>query len=406
MSVLGAGNKVVFRHWLALGGLILLFAFMVPGCGGGGSGSETSGGGDADGEPALTETQMRQQFIQTVGDGFILPTYTMMEQAADELGNSVEAFCDSPNQNNLAAAQGEWRQVVGLWVEAEMVLFGPALRNRLHDEVDVPRGGHADASDIERRIAGSGDATPRHFTDERGIEGIEYLLFGDMDTDNAILAGYDIAGTAGQRRCTYLRAAADDLHDNITAIFDIWRAGGDNFLEDWNSAGDPDNQTYPFVQDAVNDLIDRMQFVLEDLVHSRLGGHSSLKRQSRRWVDGMPESWRSAGSIANIRHRLEAAEAIYLGTDLATDQDGFGIDEYLERTGEADLASRIRAQFDASFNAVNQIPETLQEAVRDPQSLATVVEAERITRDLLGLIKRDMGEHLDVFFGFNDADGD
>lgn len=402
------------RRWAAVWMLALSFAIAAGGCGGGGDDGGSTTGGTPDGPPSVSDRQMRLDFLGSVGNGFIVPTYAEMETESAELARRAAVLCNQPSPTSLQDAQEQWRRVMGLWLESELVNFVPGINQFRHtaiiSRIDVPwRVAHADVEAIEQRIAGiepiGAEQASSWRTQEIGLKGIEYLLFGGMDTGGTILAGYDRAETAGVRRCDYLHAVAVHLNDNVKAIHDIWRPGGDNFVGDWNSPGDG-NPSYRFVQDAVDELINRMQFALEDLVHSRLGGHSSLKRETRQWVEGRPESWRSGNSIANIRHRLEAAEMIYLGIDRVADHDGFGIDEYLQRTGEANLASRIRSQFDASFDAVGDIPETLREAVEDQQSLGTVNEAERVTRDLLVLIKRDMGEHLGVFFGFNDADGD
>lgn len=406
-------NNVFPWRWLALGTLVLWFAMMAPGCGGGGGddGGGSGGGGNGDTvdppPPAATDTELRQQFIQAIGEGFILPTYTMMEQASDDLLNSVETFCGSPSQGTLATAQEQWRVVAGLWVESELVILGPVSRLKLHEEVDVPRGLHGDADDIERLIAAGG--TPRHFTDERGIEGIEYLLFRNMDADSAILAAYDMTDTAGQRRCTYLRVAAEDLHDNIGDILDVWAPGGENYLESWNSAGDG-NAPYPAVRDAVQELAKVMEFVLDDLVNVKIAGYKQGAR--RPWVDQKPESWRSGNSIANIRHRVAAAEMIYLGRHRDTNQDGFGMDDYLRRTGATDLDNDIKDEFetvlgpDGALSALEDLGVTLEEAVDSHPAL--VVNAEAESRKLLRTLKRRLiVNELGVEFpGFNDQDGD
>ena len=405
-------------HWLALGALTVLLAATAPGCGGGGGDGGGGGGGEAPVDdspasemevtppaPALGDTEMRLQFIQSVGNGFILPTYGDMVDASADLIDGAGTFCTNPDEGNLTAAQEHWRTVAGLWAESELVKFGPEVRNLVHDDIDVPRGRHADAPGMESRIAGGGaiDAS-RLPTTQRGLEGVEYLLFGDMERASEILAGY--TGATGPRRCQYLEAIIDDLHTNIRKFYDSWRPDGDDYLNDWNTAGDPGNSAYIFVQEAVQELMGEMEFVLDDLVNVKIAGYKPGAR--RPWVDGEPESWRSGNSIANIRHRVQAAEMIYLGANRATGQDGFGIDDYLRRTGEASLDAEIQDQFDTTLNALDNIPGTLKDAVSTGATEVFVETAEVESRVLLRLLKRDLTvEQLDVFFpGFNDADGD
>ena len=444
-------------HWLAAGALVLLLAAMTPGCGGGGGddgggnggggmsedggddgsggdsdgggvddGSGTSDGGDGDGDDGsgssdggddgdagggepLTESQMRLQFINTIGNGFILPTYTAMVAEASDLIDSAAAFCAAPTESNLSTAQDQWRRVAGLWMESELVKFGPAVQDLVHDNIDAPRGGHANANGIESRIE-RGDIDPddpasarRLPVNQRGLEGIEYLLFGDDGEGAAML---DTSDPFWDQRCDYLEAIVDNLHANMETILTGWQASDDggDYIGAWNSAGDTGNSTYRFVQDAVKELMGEMEFVLDDLVNVKLAGHRQGAR--RPWADRKPESWRSDNSIANIRHRIEAAEMIYLGIDRDTDQDGFGIDDYLQQTGEGDLDTRIRAEFDEALAALDAIPGTLEDAV--VSNLAFVDDAEADSRTLLRTLKRDLTvDQLDVFFpGFNDADGD
>ena len=393
---IGRGWSFSWR-WLALGALVLLFAAVTPGCGGGGGDGDGSGGNRG---PGLSDAQLRLQFIQTIGNGFILPTYTMMEREANELIDSAESFCGTPNQDNLAAAQDQWRQVVGLWMESELVKFGPAKQGLLHDNIDIPRGGHANANGIEARITGEGniDSEDPEFArrlpvNQRGLEGTEYLLFGGAGEGQAIL---DVSDMHWARRCDFLRAIVINLHTNIDAILTRWQATGGGYVDEWNSAGESGNTTYPFVQSAIDDLMNEMEFVVDDLVN--------VKLQHVNWVQGKPESWRSESSIANVRHRIEATEMIYLGINKDTDQEGFGMDDYLRQTGEAGLDARIRAQFGVALTAIDGIPGTLEEAVTS--NLSLVDDAEEKSRLLLRLLKRELAEHLDVFFGFNDADGD
>lgn len=378
-------------RWLALGALALLLAAVTPGCGGGGD-----DGGNADSQ--ADDAQLRLRFIRTIGNGFIVPTYEAMEAAAAGLIDSAETFCAIPEQENLDAAQERWRRVVGLWMESEMVKFGPARQDLVHDNIDAPRGGHANASRIEARITGDGAIDPgdpvfarRLPLNQRGLEGIEYLLFGDSGEGETLL---DTSDPFWERRCDYLAAIVGNLHANIDVILTRWQRDGGNYIGAWNSAGDADNTTYRLVQRAIDDLMNEVEFVMDDLVN--------VKLQERNWVDGKPESWRSGNSIANIRHRIVAAEKIYLGMDGG--ENRFGMDDYLQQTGKAGLDRQIQEQFDVAIEALDAIPGRLGDAVIN--NLALVNDAEEKSRVLLRLLKRELAVHLDVFFGFNDADGD
>ena len=393
------GSYRLPQSWLAVGALVLLLSFISHGCG---------GGGDETGE-GIDTAQLRLRFIRSVGEGFIVPTFLNMETAAQALVDLVEDFCTAPDITKLVDAQMKWREVVGLWSESEFVQFGPAARNLVHDDIDVTRGRHGDADRIEARIAGGGEIVARNLaTSTRGIEGVEYLLFGNMKENEDVLGDYTAA--TGEGRCEYLNAITIDLHANIREFSDSWRPGGGNYVNAWNTAGDANNTTYPFVQDAVRELMGEMEFVFDDLVNVKIAGY---KRGARRpWVDQKPESWRSGNSIANILRRIQAAEMIYVGLDRNTGQDGFGIDDYLRQTGETSLDNRIQDEFDAVLGSdaplrtLDALGATLEAAVHSHPTLLD--DAETDSRKLLRTLKRDLTvEQLGVEFpGFNDADGD
>ena len=109
---------------LTLGGLLLFLAAATPGCGGGGGDSGDGGGNQID------EVELRRRFIQTVGNGFILPTYTFLVEEADRLRDAAASFCDNRTIETLTSAQQQWRLVTGLWMESELVnvRFGPGTR--------------------------------------------------------------------------------------------------------------------------------------------------------------------------------------------------------------------------------------------------------------------------------------
>ena len=305
------GNEVALPgtvrvQWIRLAaGMLVMLLAAAPGCGGGGGGDE----GDGD---QIDETGLRRQFIQTVGNTFILPTYTVLEQETDRLQGSVGHFCSNRTIATLTAAQKQWRLVTGLWMESELVnvRFGPGHSLGEFVRVSWARGEHADTDDIEARIA---DARPPA-ANERGLEGLEYLLFGDSEESAAVLDTF--VGPMGQARCDYLVETASSLHADTDVILMGWESGGGDYIGLWNSAGAPANSTYRSVKSAIDALMSRVEFVIDDLVNRKL--------QRVNWKDGEPDMWRSVNTIANSQHHFAAAEMIYLGIDRREDGGGPG----------------------------------------------------------------------------------
>ena len=391
--------------WLLAGTLVTCLAVVTPGCGGGG---DDDGGGGGNGTVGLSEADMRRQIIQAAGNGFILPTYAALVEEADSLIRSVSDFCAERTDGNLTAAQEQWRVVTGLWMESELVnvRFGPAYTLGEFVRVSWSRGEHADTDGIDARIA---DGRPPA-ANERGLEGIEYLLFGRLDGGASILDAYE--GAMGDGRCDYLEAIVSSLHGDVEEILAGWESDDGDYIGIWNTAGEAGNTTYRSVQSVTDALMSRVEFVIDDLVNRKL--------QRVNWREREPDFWRSGNTVANFLHNIAAAEMLYLGVDRRGDDDTFGpdnymrqrggsgqygMDDYLRDTGDSVLDADIREQFDTTFNALDAIPVSFREAVVSHEGL--VVTAITESRELLRLLKRELAQNrLDVFFEFNSADGD
>lgn len=403
-ALLGA-VRTYWRLFLA-GMVVMVLAVAVPGCGGDGDDGGDGGDGTEEvGEP-IDELELRLQFIQTIGNGFILPTYAVLAQEAGRLRDVVGNFCADRTRENLAAARQQWRLVTGLWMESELVnvRFGPGHTLGEFVRVSWARGEHADTPGIEARIVD--ERTPA--ANERGLEGMEYLLFGNPDVGEATLDVY--GGEPGNSRCDFLVEAASSLQSDVDNILAGWESEGDDYIGLFSSAGEPGNATYRSVQSVIDGLMSRVEFVIDNLVNRKL--------QRVNWKGREPDMWRSGNTIANSQHHFVAAEMIYLGVQRGEGLFGlgaylqqrgglgaFGIDDYLRRTGDSQLDNVIRNQFDITFGALDAIPVPLREAVVSHPGLVNTALSE--SRELLRLLKRELAQgRLGVFFEFNSSDGD
>ena len=380
--------------WL-IGGAIVLVCISLWACGGGGGDDSNS---DANGNN-LEAAQL--QFIRTIGNGFIAPTYTALDEAASGLIDQAAAFCANPSLATLDAIQAQWREVMAVWMQSEVVKFGPAEEGLIDDNIYAdPVNPFGIQGRIDSDVVIDAELAFNLPLNQRGLRGIEYLLFDDIEGgDDAILARYTTDENQA-RWCAYLRAVIDDLQRNTALIRQRWQASGGNFIAAWNSAGGDGNTVFPRVQDAIDTLVTEIEFVIDNLVNVKLNGP---RLQSI--AGGLPdqaESFRSGNSIANALNRIEGTRRIYLG--LQDGVDSFGIDDYLQQVEQAELDQQIRDQFQSAAEAVMAIPGSLYQASQTDRD--AVLFAVNETRELLRLLKREMAVVLDVFFGFNDADGD
>ena len=383
--------------WL-IGGAIVLVCISLWACGGGGGGGGDDSNSGANGD-TLEAAQL--QFLRTIGNGFIAPTYTALDEAASGLIDQAAAFCANPLLATLDAIQAQWREVMAVWMQSEVIKFGPAEESLIDDNIYAdPVNPFGIQGRIDSDVVIDAELAFNLPLNQRGLRGIEYLLFDDIEGgDDAILARYTTDENQA-RWCAYLRAVIDDLQRNTALIRQRWQASDGNFIATWNSAGGNGNTAFPRVQDAIDTLVTEIEFVIDNLVNVKLNGP---RLQSI--AGGLPdqaESFRSGNSIANALNRIEGTRRIYLG--LQDGVDSFGIDDYLQQVEQAELDQQIRDQFQSAAEAVMAIPGSLYQASQTDRD--AVLFAVNETRELLRLLKREMAVVLDVFFGFNDADGD
>ena len=383
--------------WLT-GGAIALVCLSLWACGGGGGGGGDDSNSGANGGN-LEAAQL--QFIRTIGNGFITPTYIALDGTASGLIDQAAAFCANPSLATLDAIQAQWREVMAVWMQSEVIKFGPAEEGLIDDNIYAdPVNPFGIQGRIDSDVVIDEELASNLPLNQRGLRGIEYLLFDDIEGgDDAILARYTTDENQA-RWCAYLRVVIDDLQRNTALIRQRWQASDGNFIAAWNSAGGDGNTAFPRVQDAIDTLVTEIEFVVDNLVNVKLNGP---RLQSI--AGGLPdqaESFRSGNSIANALNHIEGTRRIYLG--LQDGVDSFGIDDYLQQVEQAELDQQIRDQFQSAAEAVMAIPGSLYQASQTDRD--AVLFAVNETRELLRLLKREMAVVLDVFFGFNDADGD
>ncbi|MGB1016404.1 MAG: imelysin family protein, partial [Nannocystaceae bacterium] len=67
----------------------------------------------------------RDSVFRQLGNEVITPTLENFATAAKTLETAAQAFCDAPNESQLAAAQQAWRSTREPWSLAEPAGFGP-----------------------------------------------------------------------------------------------------------------------------------------------------------------------------------------------------------------------------------------------------------------------------------------
>lgn len=157
----------------------------------------------------------RSRVIETTADSLIIPSYTSLLTAVEELSANVNALAQQPSQSTLSVTQTSWVNALLLWESASLYEFGPAMNTFGSLGTDVATFPASDGK-IERAIAAGDTSTQNFDRDKRGFFALEYLLFRDE-------AG--VLHPDSTKRRNYAIAIARHLVTHIRTVRDEWTSG-------------------------------------------------------------------------------------------------------------------------------------------------------------------------------------
>lgn len=134
----------------------------------------------------------RKAMLQNYADNFIKPAYIQLQNQTNVLHSAVLVFNTNPTAQTLADLQSIWASAYADWQYANAYNFGPAgesgLRKGLVEEVGTFP---ASKIKIETSIALAQWNVEDFNRDARGFLAIEYLIFGQGQSADDVLALFD-----------------------------------------------------------------------------------------------------------------------------------------------------------------------------------------------------------------------
>ncbi len=344
--------------------------------------SSDDGGGGSVSELEVDRAD-RGEVLAAIADDVIVPAFTELGAATDELATTTAALCTSPDEATLAAARAAWDEAQGAWRRTEAFRFGPAKTLRSNARIAYP----IDAEKLDELLATAGELpdpiTPEAVAelgaDVRGLAAIEQLLFTPAD-----------AATLDPRACAYLRAAAVDVRDGAEELRAAWAEGVDGAAPFAEQLADPGGDSmYADEQEAVDDLVNGSIAALTTITEMELGADPAT-------VDVGPA--RRAG--ADVADMLASVQSVY-GTstgDPDTDDPQVGLSVLV---AEQSLSTDRRVLADLADAAVAVA------ALPDPLAAGELLsDAYDQVSDVRVAMRTEVASLLGVTVGFSDSDGD
>ena len=322
------------------------------------------------------------EVLASITDDVMVPSYEALASETAEFRDALNALCAAPSEAALSDAQEAWRGAREAWARSEASGVGPVLDRR---STGVIAWAIVQPERIDTLLASDSAITADFVrsnisSTQRGLGGIEYVLFGE----DAVLA-------ADSRRCSYLTSAASVIADESAALRDDWTAGGSPYKDYFTGRADEPLET----SEAVAEVVRTQVFLIRTIVDMRLAGALGLRGDAD--PTAIPGG-AGLNALADLRNEVLGMRDVYEGVG-----EGHGVSDLIVPLSE-DADERVRAGFEASLAAIDAVDGPLREAATEssPQALA-VYEALMALQDT---ISTEVVSLLGVSVGFSDADGD
>ncbi len=333
----------------------------------------------------------RDALLAFYADEMIVPGYNSLHEKAVALKNSLDLFVEAPSENRLQEAQNQWVAAFSEWQNVNLFNFGPAENSVGTLDQDIALF-PVNVALVESRIADGYFLTDDFNRDTRGFLGIEYLIFGESNTQQTVVAQF--TGTQGANRRAYLQAIAGHLVAQLNSVKSDWNDYRSVFLV--NNGTDAGS--------SVSQMYNQFLRSFEALKNYKIGLPAG-KRTPQIQPEKV-EALYSGKSLEMAKIHLGSLESFFRGRK-ANGQFGLGFEAYVNAAlnGDTSLTSETLSQLAKAKQALDAIPPgKLSVLVQShPQEVGNAFdELQKLTRYL----KSDIASQLNISINYESGDGD
>ena len=324
----------------------------------------------------------------TITDDHVIPAFSALMQATQELSSSAEAFCSSPDSESLAVFQNSFHSSMDAWQQSQHIQFGPITyfnwNFRIHYWPDEQGTGARQLDALiatESQASISNESFARESVGVQGFPALERLLF---EADSLVLM------QANSYRCQVAQNIARNIDEIANGVHARWVGEFRTTVANADERGffeSAEDATIDFLKAQVEPVRRIQQQKLEEVL-----GESAGRERVRR-----AESWRSARSIRNIRLNVLALESLFNGSD---DSD-IKLSSVLLSEDIATINDNF-AELTSSFSVLPDSYAVVLEADGGRENIEQVI----VLFDALFESMEAALKNTDLYLGFNSLDGD
>jgi uncharacterized protein len=335
-----------------------------------------------------------------LAENVILPTYRDFRTRATALVAAATAYKASLSEADLMTLREAWRQAMQVWQHAEVLQVGPAgsmttalggedRRSEIYSwptvnacrvDQELTEDAHSDAGTLGSEMVNT-----------RGLDAMEYLLFGDLElneckSQSAINAegtwqALVDAGELPARRAAYLHSISVLVAQEAESLVDVWEDDETGFLAELSEAG-VSSEVYASAQHALNAISDAMFYVEKQTKDMKLAHPAGISTcEEATCPDALESRW-AHHSRENVLANVQALQWLFHGGPDA--ETALGFDDVLTEMGASALATDFGTNLSMAVNALSSMDMSFVEALSsDPQAVIDIYDVVKGATDLL-----------------------
>ncbi|MCO4764183.1 MAG: imelysin family protein [Myxococcales bacterium] len=317
-----------------------------------------------------------QALLKALASDVIGPSIAVFADKTATLDGLVKTWCASSDPSadpSLQAAQTGWLAAAQAWHHLLPMAIGP------HADTDTADAIYSwpliNACAVDQGVAMLHKDAKLDVTaglpNRKGIDALETLLFrASLQTTCPAQAqpeGWkDLTDPEKvAARCAYAEKVAAALNKRALALKTAWATDGG----DYGAQLAGDNKTWKSSHAALNALSDAVLSLETDVKGRRLGAPLGIADNPCGTVGvacskAVEAPWAQKGATL-LKANLAGARDLLLGIG----DNGQGFDDWLVRKGAQPAATELRAKLDAARDALNKVPDPLQDTLKNKQAL-------------------------------------
>lgn len=346
-------------------------------------------------EPSAAEFD-RIPLLKNYSDEYIKPAYSAYYNEVNSLKSEVSSFNTGLTTVALQSLRSKWENTLLIWQDVAFLEFGPAANISLRAQSNVYP---VDTATVNSNISlGIYNLQVASNFDAKGFQALDYLINGVGANDGDIVSYYTLNTNAR----TYLQDVVNDLEANASTVNSNWQGSyATTFVA--NSASNAQGSA---VSDIINALTQHYEAYLRK---GKIGLPAGVFNGfSQAPMPFHVEAYYSNQSLPYVYRSLTSLKNFVKGNGYVSMSNGVGLDDYMSFVNAQNNGQALHTVIDNQFNAIKIELDNINDPLSNEVSANTsgVNAVYQKMQQMVGYIKVDMTNALDVLITYQDTDGD